>query len=355
VKIIGSALAIALTCVFVFSQNLPVDNLKKGKETKTKTVPKELKTDTIPKQIISNTETDETGHDAVSSIDTSGKKVISKDIGESTEESDFINPFISGDEGGQSISQDAVSKEEISDTVDNTLLNKDHVDKGEDSFDETEGGLDILVDLAVGMSLPRFEVTPDYITAKGKPSILFSSGIVIPFAKYFYADIAVRYLQLACNKSEYDTTDSDRPKAYSETKTKESLAFVSAPIKAGMQFELGMFTPYFYADLEPAYLVAGGQFVKEKVNTIFIDGNQSLEESEENINTTKLRERHQVFVGGGIGCLISYGYGYIYVDASFQYATRESGDSEGLKESKPLQLSERVFYFPIVLGLRFFL
>ena len=123
-----------------------------------------------------------------------------------------------------------------------------------------------------------------------------------------------------------------------------------------MQFELGLFTPYFYVDIEPAFLVAGGQFVNKKRNTIFdAAGNQLLVESEQNRNTTKQRERHQIFVGGGLGCQIYYGYGYIYVDAGFQYATKETGESEDLKNSIPRQLSDRVIYFPITLGLRFFL
>lgn len=353
-KFVDSAIYVIVSCVFIFSQSLPVNKSKEAKEIKTKSIPVEVKTDTIPRQENYNTPLDETEKTATTVNDNNSNVKTPSDTGRSTEDASFVNPFISGGEGDLTTPLEAESKEEITEPTGSPQLSESQEE--EEPLDEEEGGIDFLVDLAVGISMPRFTVKPEYISTEGKPNILFSSGIVIPFAKYFHAGIAVKYMQLSCNKSVTDVTDATYPIISSELKTKETLSFVSAPVKVGMQIELGMFTPYLYADIEPAYLVAGGQFINEKIKTVFdAKGNQLVEEYEQNINTSDLRERHQIFVGGGIGCLIYYGYGYIYVDAASQYAIKETGTSEDLKKGRPAQTSGRVIFFPVSIGLRFFL
>ncbi len=42
--------------------------------------------------------------------------------------------------------------------------------------------------------------------------------------------------------------------------SKEKLVYISVPVQIGMRFELGIVTPYFYADIEPAVFTGGHQY-----------------------------------------------------------------------------------------------
>lgn len=284
----------------------------------------------------------------------------------------IVNPFLSSDDTTSQILSDESETESETESVDEStsqekqteisgvdssliLLENETVPEAE-SFDESDRvWIDIIIDNSVGISLPRFDIEPKYISTEGKPSFIFDLGIIIPFSQWFYAEVSVRYLRLSVDLSESHTTTAISTTTISETTTKEFMTFVSAPVKLGIRFELGLITPYFYADIEPAYLTASSQFAVEKVHTIFgANGPERFDENVYDINTTKQRERHQIYVGGGVGIEISYGYGTVFLDGGCQYAIFETDEPNDSK-SRPIRTTSSVIYFPITIGIRFYL
>lgn len=283
-----------------------------------------------------------------------------KEVKQADTAKDPVNPFVSSDE-------DTSSKE--SEQIDalkapvNPFLSEAETISEIEPFDETEeGGIDILVDLGLGVSLSRFFIEPEDVSTKGKPSFIFNPGVIIPFAKRFYGGIAIRYMQLSVDLSHSSSSvDESYAKINAKTNTNEIMTFLSVPIKLGMRFETQKITPYFYVDIEPAYLTGSNQFVSKEVRAIFPDGSEYLMPGEQNtsdIKTTDYRERHQIFVGGGIGIEIPYGYGFVYLDGCCQYAVFETDNPDfktKIDHSVPYRSSSRVIYFPVSLGIRFYL
>ncbi len=290
---------------------------------------------------------DELDTDTATATNTNTVEEVTNDSEESSEDEQFENPFLLGEETvdqNEEVGADSATGSEA------TFLQGSE----ESEVSEQRGGIDLLVDLAIGANFSQFTIEPSYIQSEGKPTYLFDVGAMVPFANILFAKVGFRYVQLSCDKSVFDTTDTEPPTIFSELQTQEFMAFASVPIKFGLRFELNLFTPYVYVDVEPAYLLAGGQFVTEKTRTVFPEGFELSTQSDATINTTDLRERYQVFLGGGLGLEFSYGYGYVYVDGAVQYVLRETNPIRDLK-SKPRQLSSRILFFPISLGLRFYL
>jgi hypothetical protein len=338
----STIIVILIICVSAFCQKPPAENLKDQKEIKTKTLSEEIKTDTL----------------SIKEKGTSSDVDSAKTTAPPPDESDFVNPFATGDEEDETVLQDEIKPEETPDTISTPFLSEDQTE--EDAFDEAGGGFDFLVDLGVGLSLPRFEVEPNNISTEGKPSFIFNGGLVVPFAKWFYAGVSLRYLQLSFDllMSDSQNIDIDSVDYYFEDfNTKEKLAFISVPIQLGMRFELGLVTPYFYADIEPAFLTGGHQFCVWKSQIFFKNGDIDKKTYNSDIGLTDKREQFQIFVGGGAGIEVSYGYGALYLDGSVQYAPKQidkSGYTQGVS-SLPARSSCKAIYFPVSIGIRFYL
>lgn len=269
---------------------------------------------------------------------TDSSKVPEPTSGEDT----FENPFLTDD---NTIAQDEDKQKEIQDSSSDLSV----------ADNEKEKAVDIIADLSVGVCLPRCEVEPNTIGSEGKPNFIFSSGIIIPFAKWFYAGIWLRYLQFYYIMSEFDISyTSINTHMYKESEAKESLTFISAPVQFGMRFKAGPVTPYFYVDFEPAYMVAGYQNSTKKVTTYFSDSTSQVNETIKDFGTTDRRNQFQPFLGGGIGLEILFGYGSVYFDASLQYNPLDI-DKDIEDESFIRRTSCTVLYIPINMGIRFFL
>ena len=299
-----------------------------------------------------------TSDDATSTENkTSMKEKILKDTAatiEKTEDSEMpANPFLSGED------KQAASSE----TPENPFVSEEEpiseAEPAEEEKEEERRVVDILVDLGLGVSLSRFFIEPKDITTEGKPSFLFNPGVIFPFAKRFFAGIAIRYMQLSVDLSYSSSSiDGSYAKINAKTSTNEIMTFLSAPIKLGMRFETQKVNPYFYMAIEPAYLMGSNQFVSKEIRVIYPDGSEYLMPGEQNtsdINTIDYRTRQQIFIGGGIGIEISYGYGFVYLDGCCQYALFETDNSEEIGHSTPWRSSSRVIFFPVSLGIRFFL
>ena len=267
------------------------------------------------------------------------------------------NPFLTGDD--EASEEDTAAVE----TLANPFLSEEETAATNESLDDAqEGGIDILVDLGLGVSLSRFFIEPKDISTKGKPSFIFNPGVIIPFAKRFYGGIALRYMQISVDLSlSNSSVDGSYAEITSKTNTNEIMTFLSVPVKLGMRFETPKITPYFYVDIEPAYLTGSNQFVSKEVRVIYPDGTEYFMPGELNssdIKTTDYRERHQIFAGGGIGIEISYGYGFVYLDGCCQYALLPTDNPDfkmKIDHSVPYRSSSRVIYFPVSLGIRFYL
>ena len=277
---------------------------------------------------------------------------------EKTDDSDVPeNPFVTG------VDETAVSETEQSDdseTPENPFLTGEETVSVDEPLDETEGGgIDLLVDLGLGVSLSRFFIEPEDLTTEGKPSFLFNPGVIIPFAKRFFAGISVRYMQISVDlSSSYSTISDNYPSTSVKTYTNEIMTFISVPLKLGMRFELSKIIPYFYADIEPAYLTGSNQFISEEIHTVFTDGSEYFLPGEKNtkdMETTGNRKREQIFVGGGIGIEFPYGYGSVYIDGGCKYGVFDTDISEAQGHSMPWRNASSVIYFPVSLGIRFFL
>ena len=183
--------------------------------------------------------------------------------------------------------------------------------------------------------------------------------MIIPFADKFFAGIAIRYMQLSVDLSRsYSTISGYYPFTSVKTNTNEVMTFVSVPIKFGMRFEFNKLTPYFYVDIEPAYLTGSNQFISEEIHTIFSDGSEYFlpgEKNTQDMETTGNRKREQIFVGGGIGIEFPYGYGSVYIDGGCKYGVFDTDVSEAQGHSKPWRNASGVIYFPVSLGIRFYL
>lgn len=261
----------------------------------------------------------------------------------------FENPFLTGSDDASEVVEEDTQEAKPSE------LTTADVTEGGEVFEDEGASFDILVDIAIGISLPRFEVEPNSITTSGIPNFIFNGGIILPFAKRFYAGISLRFLQFLYDLSEFDTAHvgTNNP-IYTENRAKESYTYLSAPIKVGMKFELGALTPFFYVDFEPAYLIAGYQNSRKEIKTTFPDSSTSVKVKTHDVRVVSMRNRFQPFVGGGIGLELSYGYGSIYLDAAIQYnpmdIDKSSSSDVGLNHA-----SCKVLYFPITLGVRFYL
>ena len=243
-------------------------------------------------------------------------------------------------------------------TIDAVAVSKEETDTKEsfDDFESDKFKLDLILDISRGMSITQFTVkSPDYIATEPKADFLFDIGLMLPFKKWFFTSVSFRYMKLKFSLSEELISSLGQTTMSMTTGTEESMNFISAPIKFGMRFDMGVIIPYFYADMEAAYLTACSQFSVRDVHAIFPDSSEYLLSNDvKDINTTDYRERHQIFIGGGIGLEISYGYGYIYLDGGCQVALFETDEPNDVK-SLPLRTSSRIIYFPISLGIRFYL
>ena len=374
-KIVHVILVVSVLCLTAYSQK-PAENTsseesispaktateKKKKEPATATkstqeTPNETGTDTKkpgksstgpgPKDTEKNTET------AKEEADTPADQPSTPVPEADTDDADFDNPFATGDEE-ETVSPEP--QEETADTPENPFLAgpQTDVDTEEDAFEEASDGLDFLVDLAIGVNLPRFEVEPNSITSEGTPNFLFNAGVIIPFAKWFYGGVSLRYLQHAFKLGKFDTSYTDSTASFTSFDTREKMTFVSLPLLVGMRFDFGPVVPYFYVDVEPAYLTGGHQFAKVTATTNYLNGDSEVKTYNADIDLTDIREQFQIAVGGGVGLEISYGYGAFYLDGSLQFALMEIDKSKDFK-SLPMRTSCKAIYFPLTLGIRFFL
>lgn len=306
----------------------------------------------------SETET-KTSNQALEPVLQEAPSSVSRQVTDET--SDTLSPQIETSSEDSIITSDAQAKNETQlkdKKPDTTIEIIDAAQKEEtysqEAFDDLETDkftLDLILDISRGVSLTKLNaVEPDEISTKSKANFLFDIGIMIPFKKWFFASIYFRYMKLKFSLYRKTTFSIGQ----TTVDTEEFMNFISAPIKLGIRYKMGPVVPYFYADIEPAYLTASGQFAIEETHTVFLDNTQSNITETQDIETTDYRERHQIFIGGGVGVEISYGYGYIYFDAGCQYALFET-DEPNDEKSRPLRSSSRIIYFPMSLGIRFYL
>ncbi len=273
-----------------------------------------------------------------------------------TVNTDKINSAASQTDSGGT---DSISKQETvdsSDIISNPFLSGGEIPSTSESPAEIDGpekpSLDIILDLGIGISTTLLKAKPEDISIGKKPNFLFDLGIIVPFFQLFYTEVSVRFLQLKYSLSD---SISGFNGSYSRTDTDEYMRFLSAPINLGMRFNIGPVVPYFYASFEPAYLTSAGRYtINETYLFPFNDGDTGslyYAKITEDKRTTRHRERHQIFLGGGIGLEISYGYGAVYFDGTFMFALM----APGTKNTSPYLKSSSMKYFPILLGIRFYL
>ncbi len=227
--------------------------------------------------------------------------------------------------------------------------------QGQEDFEPDPVVFDILLNLSLGISLTEFKLEQD-VSTQMKPRFLLDAGVIVPFSRWFFAGVSLRYLQLSAGLSKsYSTFPNDYPVVSGTIKTEEKLTYVSAAVKCGMRFELDAISPYFYLGIEPAYLTAAGQYTVENIRTLWgVTGPEQIDKIITDNRVTRQRERHQIFAGGGIGLEIFYGYGSVFIDAGLNYALFDNDESNDAK-SVFKRKSCRIFYFPVSLGIRFYL
>jgi len=261
------------------------------------------------------------------------------------QDEEFDNPFLTNEEQESAGAQG---------TPDSLAAEEPARDQSATEEPEEEQGTDILLDLGIGVSMPRFDVDPATVSTQGKPKFIFMPGILIPFGKRVYTQVSLRYLQLCFELSQEERVLSPGQTTWLNYSTRETLTFISLPLLFGMRFQLGPITPYFFGDLEPAVLTAGHQFCKQSRSVVSDNGGAYYDTLNADIDVTKLREPFQIFIGGGAGFEFSYGYGMVYIDGSIQYGLRKVDKTTDTK-SLPMRTSNRVLYFPVSLGVRFYL
>ncbi len=263
----------------------------------------------------------------ITSVETGDTSFVSGNDTTSQDEAPAINPFLAEEETASLPEPQDISK---------------------------KPKIDILVDLSVGMNSTLFEATPEIksepetFSTGTKLDFIFEAGVMIPFLKRFYAGIFLRYFGLKYNLSDSIPGVNG---SYSTIDTEESLHFLSVPIKLGANIEFNIFTPYVFAEFQPAYLTSAVRHTSTENYTIFPDSALLFTNPEEDKDITEQRERHQIFAGAGVGLDISYGYGSVYLEGGVMFALREPG----IGDSSPVLKSSEIRYFPFSLGVRFFL
>ncbi len=269
------------------------------------------------------------------------------------------NPFVS--DGEESVSADQEQQTDTLEAESNPFLTQAESENETEMIDESgKRGVDLLLDIGIGINLTQFAIKPEDITTEGKANFLFNAGVLVPFGRYFYASLAVRYLRLSVEFSIVDTSFDKILDDYvimiTSTESNEAFTFISAPVKLGMRFEVKRFTPYFNVDFEPAYLTASSQTSETDVNHKYSSGYEfDIKGGKKDTETTKYRERHQIFLGAGIGLEMSYGYGYIYIESGWKKALFDTDEPGWMLKSRPARKSGSVYYIPISFGVRFFL
>ena len=256
----------------------------------------------------------------------------------------FKNPFIeSGLKESKDTSIESSKTSDAPSSTDSTLPELS-------SQQERDFPLDLLIDLSIGANMNLLMVEPNYITTEGKANFYSSAGIMVPFGRWFYAGVSVCFMKLSCNFNNTDTAYVNGT-FINRTTSEELLTFISAPIKIGMRFSAGTVVPYFYAEFEPAYLTSSYLYAKESEVSYTNGGPKQSFIATTESETTLYRERHQIFLGGGAGIEISYGYGAVYINAGCNYSMLDEGNDK----SKPLRNKFRILHFPVSIGIRFFI
>lgn len=269
----------------------------------------------------------------------------------STEE--FDNPFSTGDDSSSAITEEFGE----SDTPQNPFTVTDESISGVEevpaNLDESEQSqIDFLIDLTVGLNFSRLEVEPVSISTEGESDFTFGLGVLIPFPRHLYAKASVRYNRIRFRTANSDSIPSLTEIHYSKETTEELLIYVSLGIDVGMRFKLGPLVPYFYAELQPAVLTSSGR--STVMETYYMNASDSADITfiaAVDRETTRDRERIMLFAGGGVGLEISYGYGAFYIDGAIQLALKDPGH----KNSSPIRTSSKLMFFPVTMGIRFYL
>lgn len=317
---------------------------------------------TLSQETVSETRQSEGNNLSSDSVDTISSSTLQEDVERGTQTVPE-NPFVENEEAesaGSDAMEDTLGVEEKKDEgeqIINPFLAGD-LDIPEESEVETDkSAFDIILDISRGFSMTHFEVEPTafkFAESKGCYDFLFDIGILVPIKKWFFAELSFRFMKLR-----YKLSYSYKTKVISSIQTntintEEVISFISAPIDIGIRFDLGRVIPYLYGEITPAYLTGGNQLAVIENETLFPDSTKTSWKIMEDIDVTDQRERHQIFLGGGIGMEIYYGYGTIYIDGAFQIACFDP-DEEYDNKSKPKREAKRLIYFPISLGLRFYL
>lgn len=212
---------------------------------------------------------------------------------------------------------------------------------------------DLLLDISRGISMTRFIVSqPENISTSTNTDYYYDIGVLIPIKKRFFAGVAFRYVQLKFTlRQEIASSIMNQKTVFT---TQELMNYISLPLKFGMRFKIGRFIPYFFADFEGALLTGASQFVRKESVTVYPDSARQSSVVIQDINTTSSRKRFQPFVGAGAGLEVFYGYGTVVIEGGCQYGLVDP-DAENDTKSIPVRLSSSIIYFPVSIGLRFFL
>ncbi len=273
------------------------------------------------------------------------------------------NPFLTNEDAehaGPDMAPDSTGTE---DRTDDGEQNENPFLTGEsDTPEKVETDLEkpsfsVILDISRGVSMTRFEVEPTaykFAESKGGYDFLFDIGALLPIKKWFFTELSFRFIKLKYSLSYSYEIKGISSVQKSSFNTEENISFISAPVDVGLRFDLGRVIPYFYGEFTPAYLTGGHQLVITETETLYPDSTTMTVKVMEDIDITEQRERHQIFMGGGIGMEIYYGYGTVYIDGAFQIACFNP-DEENDTKSKPKRKAKRLIFFPISLGLRFYL
>lgn len=301
-------------------------------------------------QSIDSTWSDDTMQETTSSDISPSDTLVSTEKDRETTPSEessevFKNPFIETDL--KESKDSSIEDSKIADVTNSTEATL----PDSSSQQERDFPLDLLIDLSIGANMNLLMVEPNYISTEGKANFYSSAGIIVPFGRWFYAGVSVCFMKLSCDFHNTDTAYVNGT-FINKTTSEELLTFISAPIKIGVRFDAGTVAPYFYAEFEPAYLASSYLNAKEESEVTYIDdGPKQFFEKTTESETTMYRERHQIFLGGGAGIEISYGYGAVYINAGCNYSMLD----EGNEKSKPLRNKCRILHFPVSIGVRFFI
>lgn len=197
---------------------------------------------------------------------------------------------------------------------------------------------------------------PNLSTGPGN-SASVDMGANLIFNQFLYASLSAKYLHLSFDVDRVESSSISISNSTTvDIKNTEDCHYISLPFSLGLRLPNKLFSPYIFGELEGSLLTASNLHSITKIQSTFGSGATLSKKESVDENVIDYRERHQIFLGAGLGFELNYGYGIVYLESSVKRALLVHEYDSGNHKNKTLGRGKTILrYIPITIGLRFFI